>query len=175
MTARALVIVVALLVTAPIALSAAAAPMRTSGPQPIYAAFSLLKQGKPTTRRCGTYRITRGTYTGRSASPDPRLAGRVTYTGRIALSSGSTSGVASGTMTLRDSRNRIRMRANVSGVVTQSTTVNGLVTGSLMRPSALLLANVTIVFDEELGFAAVRLGLENGANSGVAYPAIPNC
>jgi hypothetical protein len=67
------------------------------------------------------------------------------------------------------------MRSTVSGVITQRSAVNGLVTGSLVNPAARLLANVTMVFDEELGFAAVRLGLESGQNSAIAYPAIPKC
>jgi hypothetical protein len=171
---RVLIVAIGLLVAAPVGLSASSRSLAT-GPQPIYSAFSLLKAGKLTTRRCGAYTVTRGTYTGRSASPDARLAGVVTYAGRIALTRDSTSGIASGTMTLRDSRGRVRMRAAVSGVVTQSSVVNGLVTGRLMSPAAMFLANVTMVFDDELGFAAVRLGLESGQNSAVAYPAVPKC
>ena len=57
-----------LVLALPAGLSAAVA--RTEqGPQPIYAAFSLLKQGKLTMKRCGGYSITTGTYTGRSSSP----------------------------------------------------------------------------------------------------------
>jgi hypothetical protein len=171
---RVLIAAIGLLIAAPVGLSASSRSLVT-GPQPIYSAFSLLKTGKLTTRRCGAFSVAHGTYTGRSASPDPRLAGVVTYVGRIALTRASTSGIAWGTMTLRDSRRRVRMRATVSGVVTQSSVVNGLVTGTLMAPAALLLANVTMVFDDELGFAAVRLGLDSGLNSAVAYPAVPKC
>lgn len=170
---RILVAAFVLLLVTPVGLSSARP--RLQGPQPIYAAFSLLKNGKLTTRRCGVYTVTSASYSGRSASPDPRLAGAVTYTGRVALARGSTSGVASGTMTLRDSRRRVRMRASVSGVVTQATVVNGLVSGKLADPNALLLANITMIFDDELGFAAVRLGLESGVNSAVAYSAVPRC
>jgi hypothetical protein len=67
------------------------------------------------------------------------------------------------------------MRSNLRGVVTARTTVNGVVMGSVSRPAARLMANVTIVFDDVLRFGAVSLGLESGANSGVAYPAVPNC
>jgi hypothetical protein len=67
------------------------------------------------------------------------------------------------------------MRSTLNGVITQRSAVNGLVTGTLYNPGALLLANVTMVFDEVLGFAAVRLGLESGQNSGIAYPPIPKC
>lgn len=171
---RVLIAAIGLLLLAPVGLSAGARTVAT-GPQPIYAAFSLLKSGKLTTRQCGSYTVTRGTYRGRSASPDPRLAGVVTYVGRVALMRGGTSGIASGTMTLRDTRGRTRMKSRVSGVITQSSVVNGLVSGTLTSPSALLLANVTMVFDDELGFAAVRLGLEAGQNSAVAYPAVPKC
>ncbi|MBA3747262.1 MAG: hypothetical protein H0W96_07170 [Solirubrobacterales bacterium] len=165
---------IVLFLALPTGLSAAVGRAEAS-PQPIYAAFSLLKQGKLTTKRCGAYLVTSGTYSGRSASPDPRLAGSVIYTGRIALHSGGTTGVASGTLTIRDGARALRMRSTVSGVITQRSAVNGLVTGSLVNPAARLLANVTMVFDDELGFAAVRLGLESGQNSAIAYPAIPKC
>lgn len=174
MPLRILIAAIGLLVLAPVGLSAGARTVAV-GPQPIYSAFSLLKTGNLTTKQCGSYRVTRGTYRGRSASPDARLAGVVTYTGRVVLMRGGTAGIASGTMTLKDSRGQTRMKATVSGVVTQSSVVNGLVSGTLSNPAALLLANVTMVFDDELGFAAVRLGLETGANSAVAYPAVPKC
>jgi len=165
--------VIALLVTS--AGLGAAAPQRPAGPQPIFAAFSLTKHGKLRQRRCGTYRIVSGTYTGQSATSDVRLAGAVTYTGWIALSSGSTTGVARGTLVVRDSQKRVRMRSTFAGVVTNSSTVNGTAFGRLVGPSELLLANVTMVFDEALRFAAVRFGLESGQNSAVAYPAVPKC
>ena len=166
--------VVMLALVVPSALSAAVGRPKAS-PQPIYAAFSLLKQGKLTTKRCGGFVITSGTYRGRSASPDPRLAGVVNYTGRISFHPGGSTGIASGTLTIRDAAGKQRMRSTVSGVITQRSVVNGLVTGSLVSPAARLLANVTMVFDDELGFAAVRLGLESGQNSAIAYPAIPKC
>ena len=171
---RLLVAVCGLLLATPVALSAATSSA-TQGSQPIYSAFSLIKTGKLTSRRCGGYTLTTGTYTGRAASGDPRLAGSVTYTSRIAISRDSESGVATGTLVVRDSRRRVRMRANVTGVMTQRTVVNGILAGNLMVPGALILANLTMVFDDELGFAAVRLGVESGSNSAVAYPPVPKC
>ena len=97
----------------------------------------------------------------------------MTFAGRIAVNTGGTSGVATGQFVIRDRQNRIRMKSN-QGVVTARTTVNGLVMGTVSRPSAQLVANLTIVFDEILRFGAVRIGLEQGANSGV-YPAVPSC
>ena len=168
--AAAFVLVLAL----PAGLSAAVAQM-TASPQPIYAAFSLLKQGKLTTKRCGGYLITSGSYSGRSSSPDARLAGTVTFTGRISLHPGGTTGVTTGTLTIRDSLRRMRMRATVNGVITERSEVNGNVVGTVYDPTARLLANLTMVFDDQLSFAAVRLGLETGKNSAIAYPAIPKC
>ena len=153
----------------------AAAPREVSGPQPIYSAFSLLKRGTLTHTRCGAYRVTRGTYAGRAASPDPRLAGAVTYTGRFARLPSGTAGVANGRLVIRDARGRVRMRGSVTGVFSERSVVNGIVSGRLEQPAALLLANVTMVFDDVLGFGAVRLGLESGANTAVAYPAVPKC
>jgi hypothetical protein len=146
-----------------------------AGPQPIYAAFSLLKVGKLRMQRCGAYSVTTGTYTGRSASPDPRMAGVVTWVGRIVLYPSGSTGVVTGALTIRDSGRTVRMRSGVSGVITNRSTVNGIVSGSLVGPGALLLANLTMVFDEELGFAAVRLGFESGQNSGISYPTVPKC
>ena len=164
-----------LVLALPAGLSAAEVAQSQASPQPIFAAFSLLKQGKLTMKRCGGYSITTGTYTGRSASPDARLAGSVTYNARISLHPGGTTGVATGTLTIRDSARTVRMRSTVNGVITERSVVNGNVVGSVFIPTARLLANLTMVFDDELSFAAVRLGLETGKNSGIAYPAIPKC
>jgi hypothetical protein len=164
-----------LVLALPAGLSAAAVTQTQQSPQPIYAAFSLLKQGKLAMKRCGGYSITTGTYSGRSSSPDARLAGAVTYTGRISLHPGGTTGVATGTLTVRDSARRVRMRSSVNGVITERSEVNGNVVGWVYDPTARLLANLTMVFDDQLSFAAVRLGLETGKNSAIAYPAIPTC
>jgi hypothetical protein len=48
------------------------------------------------------------------------------------------------------------------------------VSGILASPGALVIANLTIVFNENYTFAAVRMGVETGANSAVAYSA-PRC
>lgn len=166
---------VVLLLALPAGLSAAVR-RPDEGPQPIYAAFSLIQQGKLTTKRCGGYLVTGGTYSGRSASPDPRLAGVVTYTGWVAFHpAAGTTGVARGTLTIRDGSRVVRMRSTVVGVVTERSAVNGFVSGTLVGPAARLLANVTMVFDDELSFAAVRLGFETGKNSAIAYLAVPKC
>jgi hypothetical protein len=153
----------------------AATRQRVGSAEPIYAAVAIVATGKPIVRRCGGYTVTTARYTGNSNSPDPRMAGKVAFAGRFAVNTGGTSGVATGQFVIRDRRNRIRMKANLRGVMTQRTTVNGIVSGSLSLPSARLIVNVTIVFDEILRFGAVRLGLESGANSGVAYPPVPRC
>jgi hypothetical protein len=67
------------------------------------------------------------------------------------------------------------MKSTVIGVITERSEVFGNVVGSVYVRSARLLANLTMVFDDQLGFAAVRLGLETGKNSAIAYPAIPTC
>lgn len=172
---RVLVVAAAAVVCALAAGLAGAIPLLTTqGPQPIYAAFSLVKQGNLRQQRCGTYQITRGTYTGTSFSPDPRMAGAVTYVGTVsALPSGQT-GIANGTLTIRNG-SRVRMRATVSGVFTNRSVVNGMVSGALYAPNARLRANVTMVYDDALSFVVFRLGLESGANTAVAYPAVPNC
>jgi hypothetical protein len=164
--------------TGPVALSlvlilvtgvAAAAPARENGPGVIYAAASILNKGKLTTKRCGPYVVTSGLYTGASASPDPRLAGTATLQLKIAVDPDTGLGFTRGTLRIRDRRGSLRLASTVAGVNSQKGVVNGIVTGTLYGPSALLLANVTFVFNENLTFAAVRLGLEDGRNSAVAY------
>jgi hypothetical protein len=169
---RPIVFAAALMLCIPTGLGAAAHTL--SSAEPIYAA-AVLTTKKTTVRRCGGYTVTSAIYTGLSNSPDPRMAGRMTFAGRVAVNSGGTSGVATGQFVVRDRQRRIRMRANLRGVVTQRSTVNGVIMGTVSRPRAQLMVNITIQFDEVLKFAAVRLGLESGLNSGVAYPAVPNC
>jgi hypothetical protein len=148
---------------------AAASPRRAAGPGVIYAAFSILPNGKLATKRCGPYVVTTGTYTGASASPDPRLGGTATLVAKIAVDPSTGLGFTRGTLKIRDRRRVLRMSSTIAGVNSNKVTVNGIVAGSLFRPNALLLANVTIQFNENFTFGAVRLGLEDGRNSAVAY------
>jgi hypothetical protein len=148
---------------------AAASPKRAGGPGVIYAAVSILPNGKLATKRCGPYVVTSGTYTGASTSPDPRLAGTATLVGKIAVDPTTGLGFMRGTLRIRDRSKVLRLSSTMAGVNSNKVTVNGIVTGTLYRPSALLLANVTIQFNENFTFGAVRLGLEDGRNSAVAY------
>jgi hypothetical protein len=163
------VLITALGLAASLATGVAAASKARLGSQPIYAAFSILPKGKLTTRRCNGYQVTSGTYTGTSTSPDPRLAGPATLVPKIAVFPGSGTGFVSGPLVIRSPRGKLRMRSTLTGVVTNRTVVNGIVIGTLVSPGARLLANVTIVFDSQYRFGAVRLGLESGQNSAVAY------
>jgi hypothetical protein len=103
------------------------------------------------------------------------MAGAARYTSRLATLKGRPTGVGTGTLKIRDARGRLRHRTTIRGVVTQESVVNGLVSGELYGPNQLILANVTIVFDDSGFRATFRLGLESGANTGVAYPAVPRC
>jgi hypothetical protein len=166
---------VAALIAVPAGLGAGAAPLQHSanGPQPIYTAINLVKQSLKS-KRCGRYQVYTGTYRGPSNSPDPRLAGSATYTGRIALLPGGSTGVASGMLTFRNG-GKVRARAAINGVVTNRVVVNGFAVGTVLSPNAQLLANATMVYDEAFSLIVVRFGMETGANSGVAYPAVPKC
>jgi hypothetical protein len=172
---KTITIAAALTLSVPTGLGAATPALLEASAEPIYAAAAILPNKKPVVRRCGGYTVTTAIWTGNSNSPDPRMAGRMTFAGRIAVNTGGTTGVATGQFVIRDRQRRIRMRANLRAVVTAKSTVNGVVMGTVSRPAAQLIANVTIVFDDVLRFGAVRLGLEQGLNSGVAYPAVPNC
>ena len=149
--------------------AAAAAPQRETGPDVIYAAFSLLPDGRLVTRRCGEYIVTSGKYTAASTSPDSRLAGTAAFSGRIAVNPRTGLGFTRGTLTIRDRRRVLRLRGTLTAVNSNRVTMNGIVAGSVFGPNALLIANVTIQFNENFTFGAVRLGLEEGRNSAVAY------
>jgi hypothetical protein len=164
---------IALLLALPAGLGAAS-KLTQQSPQPIYAAISLVKQGALRRQRCGGYQVFTATYRGPSNSPDPRLGGIATYVGRVSLMQSSSTGIASGVFTFRNN-GRVRARGTVHGVITQRSVVNGMVNGKLISPNAQIRANATLIYDDEFSFVVVRLGLESGANSGVAYPAVPKC
>ena len=113
--------------------------------------------------------MTSGKYVAASTSPDARLAGTATFVGRIAVNPNTGLGFTRGTLTIRDRRRALRLRGTLTAVNSNRVTMNGIVAGSVFGPNALLIANVTIQFNENFTFGAVRLGLEEGRNSAVAY------
>lgn len=169
------VIGAALALSVPSGLTASTGLASVATAQPIYAAAALVANSRPVVRRCNGFTIISARWSGNSVAGDQRMAGRMTFAGRIAVNTAGSSGVATGQFVIRDRRQNIRMRANLTGVVTNRTVVNGVVSGTLRNPNARLTANITIVFDEVHRFGAVRLGLESGLNSAVAYPTVPTC
>jgi hypothetical protein len=150
-----------------------AAGARVNGAQSVYAAFPLTATSGPKTRRCGSMIVTRGTYTGLATSPDPRLAGRASVTLEIGVNPATGYGYARGPMTIK-ARSVTRLRGFLTGVVSNRNVINGIVTGTLTGPKALLIGNLSLVFNENFTFAAMRLGVESGQNSAVAYNT-PRC
>jgi hypothetical protein len=69
----------------------------------------------------------------------------------------------------------VTMRSTMRGVVSFQQVVNGVLMGSLFRPNALMIANVTMDFNDNLTFAAVRFGMEDGSNTAVSYPRPRGC
>jgi hypothetical protein len=159
------------------ALPAGAAPIQISAnAQPVYFATTLvLQKGTRRDRRCRGYRVTTATYVGTTITPEPRLQGQLTYVARLAINNGGTHGVATGTFTVRDGRRAVRMRSIMRGVISFQQVVNGVLMGSLFRPNALMIANATLDFNENLTWAAVRFGMEDGSNTAVSYPRVPRC
>lgn len=168
-------IVATMIALVPAGVAAATPVAEVKGPEPIFSAFTLVKQGPGRTQRCGRYQITTATYAGTAVSPDARMAGEARYTSRLVAIKGRPTGIGTGTLTIRDNRGRLRHRTNLMGVLTQGDVVNGLVFGDVYGPTERLLANVTIHFDDLRFRATFRIGIEGGANSGVAYPAVPRC
>jgi hypothetical protein len=159
----------------PAGVAAATPAAEVRGPEPIFSAFTLVKQGLGRTQRCGQYQITTATYTGNAVSPDARMAGTARFTSRLAAIRGRPTGIGTGTLTIHDERRRLRHRTTLTGVLTQDSVINGIVAGNLYGPNEAILANVTVVFDDRKFRATFRVGMEVGANSGVAYPAGPRC
>lgn len=152
-----------------------AATKRNQVARSVYAAFSLVSRAKPTTTRCGTYVVTRTTLAGVATSPEPRLGGRARLTSKLSLNPGTGYGLATGTLTIRSTSGRLRLRGTLQGVISNSNVVNGIIAGTFFEPKTFLLANVTLVFNETFSFVAVRLGIESGQNSAVAYPVFRAC
>ena len=152
----------------------AASSQSPGGAQSVYSAFSLLARGKPTTATCRGYRITRVTYVGAATSPEPRLAGTASFRARIAVNPRTGYGVATGLLTI-SVRGTNRLRASFAGVVSDQEVANGIFSGSVYSPRARVLSNATLVFNESYTFAAVRMGVEAGKNSGVVYPTLDGC
>jgi hypothetical protein len=150
-----------------------AAPRRTQVAHSVYAAFSLVSNARPATTRCGTYVVTRTTLAGVATSPEPNLGGRATMTAKIAVNRSTGYGFVTGTLVIR-SGGTVRLRASLRGVISNSNVANGLVTGTFADRSALL-ANTSFIFNENFSFVAVRLGIETGQNSAVAYPVGKRC
>ena len=153
---------------------AAGSASRQADARAIFSAFTVNAQTQLRSSRCGPYVVTRGRWTGRATSPDARLAGGVVLTGKLAMN-GQGTGIATGRLTIRDRRGRLRMRGDVRAVVTKRINVHGIVTGRLRRPNALLLANISLFFEPNLTFAGVRLGLASADNAAVAYSALGKC
>jgi hypothetical protein len=152
-----------------------AAPVKvTRNAQPVFFAATLnLQKGTRRDRRCGPYRVTTATYVGQTFSAEPRLAGQGRYRAKLAINLGGTHGVATGTFTIRNGG--LRMRATVRGVITFTQAVNGLLLGTLFRPTELMIMNLSMTYNGNLTFAAVRAGMEQGQNTGVSYQRVPNC
>lgn len=175
MRARVPIIATLLAAALPAGVAAATPSADVRGPEPIYSAFTLVKEGRGRTQACGRYQITTATYTGTAISPDARMAGTARYVSRLVAIKGRPTGIATGTLTIHDDRRRLRHRTTLTGVLSQGAVVNGLVAGNVWAPNELLLANVTIHFDDQKFRATFRIGLEGGANTGVAYPTVPRC
>lgn len=156
-----------------VATAITAAPRRVQVAHSVYAAFSLVSKTRPAATRCGTYAVTRTTLEGVATSPEPNLGGRATMTAKVALNRSTGYGFVTGTLIIRSGRT-VRLRASLRGVISNSTVANGLVSGTFVDRSALL-ANVSLIFNENFSFVAVRLGIETGQNSAVAYPVGKRC
>ena len=118
--------------------------------------------------------MTRATYGGAATSPDPRLAGTAFLRATIRINPRTGYGVATGLLTVK-ARKTLRLRASFAGVVSDESVANGIFSGSVYGPRARLLANATLVFNEDFSFAVVRMGVEAGKNSAVTYPTLDDC
>jgi len=152
---------------------AAASGRRSSASALVYSAASLTARHPVNVRRCDGYTVTRGTFAGRSISIDKRLAGTMVFTGKITSRSGA--GVVKGTLTVRDSKQRLRMKGSYRGLVVNGASLRGLVTGTLYRPKESLIGTGSISFDPRFNSAGVRIGVDSFLNAAVTYGPLPKC
>jgi hypothetical protein len=136
----------------------------------VSAAFSA-NQTRMSTRTCdvdgNTYRVTRSTWRGTSASSEPRLSGALVVTTRILVNETTGDGWLSGTWrTVNDSpgnpRTRAKSMGRLSAVLDNGNRLDGLVTGETRRPYARLLGNFSATI------AGSTLSGELGADALVA-------
>ncbi len=94
---------------------------------------------------------------------------------RFVVRNGTGRGFATATMVIRDTRHNVRLRAEVTGVISKRTLVTGMIKGRVFRPNAALLANTTFFFNSARTFAVVRLGVDVAENAAVAYRPLGKC
>ena len=138
----------------------------------VSAAFTA-NQTRMTTRTCdvdgNTFRITRSTWRGTSASSEPRLSGALVITTRVLVNETTGDGWVSGTWrTTSDQvgnpRTRAKSIARLSAVVDNGNHLDGLVTGEGRRPYARLLGN----------FSATIVGSTLSGELGADAPVAPD-
>src|SRR5687767_2345392 len=138
----------------------------------VSAAFTA-NQTRMTTRTCNvdgnTYRVTRSTWRGTSASAEPRLSGALVVTTRILLNETTGDGWLSGTWrtvndTVGNPRTRAKSMGRLSAVVDNANHLDGLLTGETRRPYARLLGN----------FSATIVGSTLSGELGADAPVAPD-
>jgi len=138
----------------------------------VSAAFTA-NQTRMTTRTCdvdgNTFRVTRSTWRGTSASSEPRLSGALVVTTRVLVNETTGDGWVSGTWrTTSDQggnpRTRAKSIARLSAVIDNGNHLDGLVTGEGRRPYARLLGN----------FSATIVGSTLSGELGADAPVAPD-
>ncbi len=138
----------------------------------VSAAFTA-NQTRMATRTCdvdgNTFRVTRSTWRGTSASSEPRLSGALVITTRTVLNETTGDGWATGTWrTINDSvgnpRTRAKSNARLSAVIDNGNHLDGLATGEGRRPYARLLGN----------FSATIVGSTLSGGLGADTPVAPD-
>jgi hypothetical protein len=132
-----------------------------------------IKARHPVTRaKCGRYTVVRGTFAGRVASPDPRLAGTTLFKGKIVVARDGT-GIATGPFTIRDEKQKLLMKTNLRALVVTGASLRGMLVGKVFGPNRSFLATTTISFDPQFTLAGVRIGLGIAENAAVTYAPLP--
>lgn len=143
--------------------------------RPIYTGGGLNAVTQPRPTNCGGYVVTRVRYSGILTTPHSRLDGRVTLAMRFVTDAARRNGFATGQLEIRSGR-RLKAKGNLRAVISQGVNVNGILTGRLMRPRGLLIANVSLLLvgTNYIG-AQLNVGLSQTRNSAVAYSPLPKC
>jgi hypothetical protein len=99
----------------------------------------------------------------------------MTLTLKLAIRPGSRDGIATGELTIRDKRGRVRLRGNVRGSVQDLIVVEGRLSGRLFDPDARLLTSISLLLIPQYTFVTGQFGFSPAPRSAAVNGRLPRC